>query len=171
MIAKFTFCGTSLNSCAARIEFNLLTTTPIKEPLASRTGPAMLCCKKPVRVLRLPRGRVRALRSTEANKAGKKGGYTHRQIVRAPNPKAQPPYQSDHRRDLDRRQQDQEPLDQGFAVRLARTQNMEGLCIVPARERRARWMCRKVRCYQSKGQVSRLHRLPMSWDWSALSGD
>ena len=36
----------------------------------------MLCFKKPVRVLRLSRCRVRALRSTEANQTGKKGGYT-----------------------------------------------------------------------------------------------
>jgi hypothetical protein len=46
----------------------------------------MLCFKKPVRVLRVSGCRVRALRSTEANQTGKKGGYAHRQIVLASQP-------------------------------------------------------------------------------------
>jgi hypothetical protein len=41
-------------------------------------------------------------------------------------------HQGDHRRDLDRRPQDPKPLEQGLAVRLARTQNMERSWIVPA---------------------------------------
>jgi hypothetical protein len=81
----------------------------------------MLCFKKQVRLLRLSGCRVRALRLTEANKAGKKGGYAHRQIIPASQPETHASHQSDHRRDLGHGQQDQEPLDQSFAVRLAQT--------------------------------------------------
>ena len=85
----------------------------------------MLCIKKPVRFLRLSRSRVRALRSAEANKVGKKCRQNHRTTARAPHPKAQPPHQSDYRCDLDRGQQDQKPVESGIEVRLARTQDVE----------------------------------------------
>src|SRR5208337_2559761 len=97
-----------------------------------KVGAEMLCIKKPVRVLRLSRCRDRALRSTQANKTGKDSGYPHRQIVWAPQQERYSPNQSDHRRDLERRHQDQKPLDQGFAVRLVQTQNMEQIDDVPA---------------------------------------
>ena len=128
----------------------------------------MLCFKTPVRVLRLSRCRPRALRSTEANKTGEKGSCTHRQIVRVPHSKTHPLHQSDHRRDLDRRPQDSKPLEPGFEVRLARTQNMDRLYIVPAGERWACWLCRSVCCNKPKGQVSGLYRLPLPRNRSAV---
>ena len=58
-------------------------------------------------------------------KQAKKCGQLHCQIVRSPQPDMQAPHQGDHRRDLDRRHQDPEPLDACFRVRLARTENMD----------------------------------------------
>jgi hypothetical protein len=49
------------------------------------------------------------------------------------------PHQIDHRRDLDRRPQDPKPLDESFALRLARTQNVDRPWIVLTGEW---WACR-----------------------------
>jgi len=58
---------------------------------------------------------VRLRRRNQAKTAAQ----TRCKSVRPPQPQTHSPDQSNHRRDLDHRQQDQKPLDQGFAVRLA----------------------------------------------------
>jgi hypothetical protein len=59
-------------------------------------------------------------------------GSAHCQAIRASQAKRHPPDQGDDRRDLDGRPQDEKPMEPGFAVRVARTQNMERPWIVLA---------------------------------------
>jgi hypothetical protein len=74
---------------------------------------------------RVSSGHGEALANALTPAISKNFGSAHCQAVRTSHAKPHPPHQDHHRRHLDRRHQDPKPLEQGLAVRLAQTENVE----------------------------------------------